>query len=204
MKGRKSALFPDVDFLLPLRPGTVLREAGFKRTGRNFTRACDNAVHGVYFRTSKFVASTFQVVASVFHTGYHEVLSGRSFPANPLPGKAIALVQRDVPCLMEDGSQSPWWQIVYGAEIGPLSESLATALEAKLPFFDSWTDPEVVKARLLGYDAIPEEVQIGTAALAWLLALSGDLDGALAALRVAGLPTPLMAGVDQRLREVAR
>ena len=152
MPSRKSPLFPDGDFLLPLGPGEVLRGVGFKRAGRNFVRNRGGTVDGVYFRTSTFGAWTFQVIASVFHRGHHERVSGRPFPSNPFPGRAIPLAQTEVLCLLQDGSKSPWWQIRFGVEIGPIAEALAFALRDTLPFFESWSD-EAVKARLLSLGA---------------------------------------------------
>lgn len=203
MPSRKSPLFPDVDFLLPLGPAGLLQGAGFKRAGRNFTRTREESIQGVYFRTSQFGASTFQAVATVFHRGHHEIISGRPFPQNPFPGKAIPLIQLEVPRRLEDGSKSPWWQVTYGAEIGPLSEDLAVSLSSSLRLLESWSDPEVVKERLLSRDPVPEDVQIGTGALASLLALSGDLAGATEALLRVPLPPSVRAQIEQRLREFA-
>jgi hypothetical protein len=203
MTRRKSLIFPDVDLLLPLGPGARLKVAGFSQAGRNFIRVRDETVDGVYFRTSKFGASTFQVVASVFHARHHELISGRPFPANPFPGKAVALVQRDVPCFLEDGSKSPWWQVLSGAEIGSLATTLAAALEGVLPFFESWSDPVAVRARLSRRDPIADEIQVSMGALSSLLALSGDILGASAVLRESALPPSLLAAFEQRLRAVA-
>ncbi len=200
MGSKKSPHHPDVDILLPLGPAKLLSASGFKRSGRNFVRHGHVTVAGVYFRTSQFGANTFQVLLSVFLPAHHELVSGRPFPSNPFPGKAVALVGRDVCAPRETGSDSPWWQISFGIEIEPMASSLTLALQGALPFFDAWSDPAEVRERLLSGGVPGAPIHLGTAALASLFLHAGDVEAADRALQESALPTALLSAVSARLR----
>ncbi len=199
MGARKSPYFPDVDFLLPLGPAKLLSDAGFRRSGRNFIRESAASIASVYFRTSRFGASTFEVVLSTFLPVHHELVSGRPFPTNPFPGKAVALVTRDVWTASDSGAANSWWQLNFGIEIEPLAKSLTLELERALPFFNDWSDPDEARGRLLSGRGPEAPARLGTAALVSLFLHAGDFESANRALREIALPAHLLSAMSARL-----
>jgi hypothetical protein len=132
-----------IEAIIAAGPAPILKAAGFRKAGRGFYRTTSGLWQVVHFQASQWnspLAAQFTVNLNIVQPFFHEVWSGRPFPANP--ASAVPILSQRIGMLMPGGLDH-WWEVTASTEVNLAGTEIAEAIaDLGLPFLTDCADVE--------------------------------------------------------------
>jgi hypothetical protein len=168
-----------IDRIIKFVAYQFLCEAGYTRQGRTYFKPSGDFYRIVHFESrwqEKEARSEFTVNLRVGLPFFHEILSGKAFPADP--GLAAVPLDQRIGFILPNWQRDVWWTVYPSTDTASLGREVGHALQAfGLPFLNRYAhvdallerseqekpvfgiifDKAVVQAILLSYKGLSEE-----------------------------------------------